>query len=619
MAVHEDVGMAVKMHDKCFADICLLHAGERIEERPIHSLVNFVNQRHDCADFRLLCLIHSYLAYGDLLTPTTIRLLESCILGFKYWMDEPGEDGMCYWSENHQIIFAACEYLAGQTFPDRVFTNNGASGSSHREKAKTRILRWLSQRFSYGFSEWHSNTYYEEDIAPLCALVDHARDPEIVRKATIILDLLFLDMALHSFNGYFMAASGRCYENQKKDGKSTDVNDILAQAFGILTHKPDYRRLSAIYLLRRNYRVPDVIRSIAHATGSFVIKDSMGLDLAEVVQEFPVANFEQRGMFLWAMEAFTNQQSIELTMDIFNAWKLQHNNFLRDLRMVNIPLLRRLRLLPLVLRILNPATQGVAIQRANTCTYRGASYMLSSAQKYHPGEFGDQQHIWHAALPDNINIFSTHPGSPMFDDPARNFSPGYWVGNGINPHAVQDRNILLLMYNLRQRGGFLERTRQRFVHFYFPVARFDEVRRDTQLIMARKTDSYLAILSTQPYTLHHEDELIYQGDRCCFAVIMGDRATFGSFRNFMTQLQSYNLNRRGNRLICQADRRLEVVYRGEFSIDGLTVDTAYPRLDTPFVSAPRKPQHLDIIHDGMSLHLDFDRMVRQGTGVAIHE
>ena len=66
-------------------------------------------------------------------------------------MDEPGEDSMCYWSENHQILFAASEYLMGQMFPDEVFTNSGITGAQHMEKARVRILDWLEMRWKYGF------------------------------------------------------------------------------------------------------------------------------------------------------------------------------------------------------------------------------------------------------------------------------------------------------------------------------------------------------------------------------------------------------------------------------------------------------------------------------------
>ena len=63
------------------------------------------------------------------------------ILNFKYWMDEPGHDSMCYWSENHQILFAACEYLAGQLYPNEIFSNDGRKGKEKQERARIRIER----------------------------------------------------------------------------------------------------------------------------------------------------------------------------------------------------------------------------------------------------------------------------------------------------------------------------------------------------------------------------------------------------------------------------------------------------------------------------------------------
>jgi membrane protein YqaA with SNARE-associated domain len=73
---------------------------------------------------------------------------------------EHGQD-MTYWSENHRLLFAAAEYLAGQFWPEEVFIsqrNNrkegpaGAprpgdmTGKQHMAHARVRVLRWL-QRF----------------------------------------------------------------------------------------------------------------------------------------------------------------------------------------------------------------------------------------------------------------------------------------------------------------------------------------------------------------------------------------------------------------------------------------------------------------------------------------
>lgn len=515
MSKADDITMQVKMNNKCFPDIEKLARGQHADEQQILDIVHFVNARYDCADFRMICILRSLYDFAPLISEPTVKTMRECVLNFKYWMDEPGEDSMCYWSENHQLIFAVCEYLAGQLYPQETFTNDGMTGIRHKEKARIKIERWLMRRFQYGFIEWHSNTYYEEDVAPLSLLIDCCRDEGLVLRAKIILDLLLLDMALHSFDGAFCASSGRCYEAQKQSPEKQDVLDIMEKAFGLgRIRQYDYTRLSADFILNRRYDMPQVLREIAHCKQPQLICDSLGLELAEVRKKFPKGcDIEDDGCFLWAMEAFTNAESVQSTITLFNRYHLRTNTFLKDLQMINIPVLHKLHLLPGLVRLLNPVTQGVAIQRANTCTYKTAYSMLSTAQAYHPQEFGDQQHIWQATLPDNITVFTTHPGAAFFEDNARNFSPSYWVGNGVNPHSAQAGNVSLSLYNVNVRKGFLEKQRPQFTHAWVPFSRFDAVHftNGSTVLCARKGDSYLALLSALPMITGQENELVQKG------------------------------------------------------------------------------------------------------------
>jgi len=49
--------------------------------------------------------------YGDQIPAETRAKIEKSVLGFRYWWDETGGNSMCYWSENHQILFASAEYV----------------------------------------------------------------------------------------------------------------------------------------------------------------------------------------------------------------------------------------------------------------------------------------------------------------------------------------------------------------------------------------------------------------------------------------------------------------------------------------------------------------------------
>ena len=114
------------------------------------------------------------------------------MLDFKYWMDEPGSDAMCYWSENHQILFHTCEILAGQLYPERIFHQRRPERSAGTGR---RASAWrcpgCASAPSGGFREWDSNCYFEEDVLALAHLADLAEDDQVREFAAIVLDKLF--------------------------------------------------------------------------------------------------------------------------------------------------------------------------------------------------------------------------------------------------------------------------------------------------------------------------------------------------------------------------------------------------------------------------------------------
>lgn len=612
--LEKDIPMSVKMNNKCFRDIEKLARGEAADEGQILDILDFIDRRYDCADFRMICVLRSLYDFSGLISRPTIERMKRTVLGFKYAMDEPGEDSMCYWSENHQLIFAACEYLAGQLYPDEAFDNDGRTGRQHIQKARARLNRWFEERFAWGFAEWHSNTYYEEDIAPLSLLIDCAGEDDIARKASMLLDLLLLDMALHSFEGYFSAASGRCYERQKKQPENQDTLDIAARAFGF--PRPggfDYSRLSADFIINRSYRVPSLIPAVANSRNTLEVWSGMGLSLREVRGKYPDPHdMEGRGMYLWSMEAFTNPESVNLTLKMFRAWGMKSNIFLKDIAVMDIPVLKQLGLMPLVIRLLNPVTRGIAIQRANTYTYRTKDYMLSTAQNHHPGTFGDQQHIWHASLPGAISVFTTHPGAAFFEDNARNFSPSQWVGNGIHPHAVQHQQVGLCLYDLRVRRGLLEKKRQMLTHAWFPVQRFDETLSERRLAAGRKGNSYIALLSASDMETKGTDELIQRGRVTGWAALLGSRDEWGSFDTFLQAASAAVLSIKNKRLSLEfGGHRYEIIYMKRFLMDGQEQPVNDARLDCAYISVPRDGRRYEAAYGSHRLTLDWQGMQRE--------
>jgi len=172
--------------------------------------------REDTADFRTPALIRMLYQYADspLMTESLYQRIENLLLNFKYWPDEPGNDPMIMWSENHQVLFLSAGFLMGQQYPDDIFTNSGMTGTQLMDKSRRLLMRWFRLRAKTGFSEWHSNTYYEEDLGPLITLIDFSEDAVIAKNAEAAANIIFLDMALYSHDGVFGGSHGRTYPSE---------------------------------------------------------------------------------------------------------------------------------------------------------------------------------------------------------------------------------------------------------------------------------------------------------------------------------------------------------------------------------------------------------------------
>ena len=158
------------MEDSYFANVAQVSAN-------LEGAIERIDVREDCADFTANTLIRFYLENEHRLQQENKDEIKRCLTGFKYWMDQYDgcADSMCHWSENHQILFAVTEYLAGCTWPDAIFAD-GNTGETHVTLAKERINAWMQQRYYYGFNEYYSNNYYPEDIAPMANFIQFARE-----------------------------------------------------------------------------------------------------------------------------------------------------------------------------------------------------------------------------------------------------------------------------------------------------------------------------------------------------------------------------------------------------------------------------------------------------------
>lgn len=241
----------------------ILHTGGDVQEaiRLIRRGVAQIRAREDCSDFYLVGLFRLWQDFRatNVLPQELWDDIKDCILSFRYWIDEPGDDVMWFFSENHALLFHACELLAGEWFPEEIFTNSGETGEVHRRKAEERLQEWFARFFQEGLAEWNSNAYIPIDALGLLHLYDLSASQELRTDARKALDLLFYWLTIHAHEGRLMATYGRSYEKELKGHYAAGTTSMCWIAYGI--GNVNAHSLSNVIFCLSDYEPPESYRS----------------------------------------------------------------------------------------------------------------------------------------------------------------------------------------------------------------------------------------------------------------------------------------------------------------------------------------------------------------------
>ena len=650
------------LEDAYFQDVELVSAN-------LEGAIERIDVREDCADFTACGLIRFYIENEHRLAEENKEEIKKCLTGFKYWMDQYDgrSDSMCHWSENHQILFATTEYLAGCEWPDAVFAD-GKRGEEHVELAKERINAWMYQRYYYGFNEYYSNNYYPEDIAPMANFIQFAKaeDSEMVSRMKIIMDIIWIDIATQSyqyvdFDGNtqyaFISASGRMYMDNKS---SDDTGNRLRPYINlVLGNGEEYQTESNRFFVcfRRMYeakadgepiyQVPDVIKEIFQDDAEVqIVKSSNGITLSELVADGFVGENVDQIMMQMGMEAFSNKEVIDNSIAYLNKNKLFNNEFLNDFKLVNLWPLTLTNSLGALSGMLDPSTDGKAIQRANVYTYQTPYYSMSTTQEHFAGDYADQHQISIATLAGDLSVYTAQP--------MRNNTRGqYWVGYGRLPYSVQDENVNISIYTIPNKAGMLEPHVVKYTHAYFPAGLFDEVitdHLDQGYIFGRKGETYimlhaisdgvgkLAFKNDMP-GISADDiatdmskikdnvkelieasgdlryDLIFEGGTThAWITELGSSEYNGSFTSFVENMLANNAAYSDMTVHYESDdKTFEVKYGEYFKLDGKIVNTDYARYENCYVKngkVERKADTIELSFNGKSLTLNYNEGTR---------
>ncbi len=571
--------------------VCPAYLGEPVNQDALDQGCEKMDARLDTADFTAASMLR--LLYFDretgALTEEQLAQVEGTVKGFKYWIDQPGKDKMCYWTENHQILFHSAELLAGQLFPDDEFTNTGWTGAEHRAHAEPLLLRWLDFRGRYGFSEWHSNVYFNEDIPALLNLADFAENDAIRDKAVMVLDVLALDMLNNYYKGRFATVHGRTYPSKFLDGLKDSTTEAAWIMLGLSEYGSTGNFSGAFLATSSLYYPPPLLEELAaEVLDNHSHRQLDSVDVADG-PELGVGYTELADVIFWAgLAALVAPDVIDGTAAIAEEYDLWDGFLFGDIPEEYMGLLKAVAGTPDLKKLavgMEPVARGIALESMCTYTYRTPDYQLSGAEDHRPAFWGSQTQMWQATLDESAYAFTSFPAN--MGDLGVDFEfGGDWIG-GWYPRITFYKNIAVIQYRAGELSLFEDLFSADYTHAFFPKDGFDEIVETGGWFTGRKGDGYLALYSHNPaaWAEDNSHELVAPGTENVWLVELGSAAENGTYKEFVSALAQVEATV-GEKVSYQSPSRgaVEVGWEGPMLVDGVPVSPATClRFDNKFV------------------------------------
>lgn len=236
-----------------------------VTREDLASALAMINTRADCADFEAVGLINVLHRFPIRQWANNLHSeVKSALINFKYWIDQPGLDAMCYFTENHQLVWHTAEHLIGNFYADEKFKNSGMSGAEHSRHGGEMALEWLKRKLEGGFSEFDSNAYLAIDTLALVSLLEFSPNFEIRSYAEALLDRTLLSLASNSWRGIHGAAHGRSYTTTFRSSRFEETAPIMWALWGMGSLNLAVLPVTTLITATR-YEIPELIIKVAHS------------------------------------------------------------------------------------------------------------------------------------------------------------------------------------------------------------------------------------------------------------------------------------------------------------------------------------------------------------------
>lgn len=220
---------------------------------------------HDCADFVLVPLLWCRIGFPHLLSDEIRSRIDATALGYRYWMDEPGNDVQWYFSENHALLFHTAAYLAGHLLPEAVFRRSGRLGREQSAVGAARLRGWFDHFETWEMAEFNSAPYFPIDLKGLAALQALAPDRDIAERAGRAVVRLLEIVAASAHHGVLTAAQGRSYEHSLIPARSLELSAVARLVWGTGSYGRRFHCLPLVALALRDHglTLPEGLGAVA--------------------------------------------------------------------------------------------------------------------------------------------------------------------------------------------------------------------------------------------------------------------------------------------------------------------------------------------------------------------
>ncbi len=579
--------------------LVMLSTDQELDETWITDAFRPLYYRLDCSDFSVALMLRILYLHQDKLSDQLRMQMKEMIISFDYWYSKtakfPGRQNM--WTENHILCFHTSEYLAGQLYPDDVFTYNGLKGSEVCEQVKPKIMDWIRIKGLVGFSEWDSNNYMIVNLQSLLNVYDFSHDMELKQYARQLMDIIMLGISVNSFRGIYASTHGRTEAKYIKNA-AEDPSTIVCKLLWDIGEFPDVIKImkGPVVLATSTYEPDPILEKIARDENKVLEnKEQQSFDVEDGPALGRGYEDEYDLTLYWQNMGYTHKLIVDQNKQVGEAnGIIVHDEVYSELQYVKQCLSQGIE--P------EPCRAKVYLSRVNKITYRTADYMLSCAQDFRKGQRGFQQHIWQATLGANAVVFTTQPGSPV-EGQGR---PDLWMGNERMPRAVQYKNTLIALHHLHHEVSLP------YSHAYFPRNEMDECLEVEGWLIGRKDNGYVALYSQHGYRWSTEADLrdcevLCERPHNGWVCQMGSKSENGSYKQFIIETLETKVQASEDGLRCEfPNYSMELNWEGPLRInDEAQSITNYKRFDNPYCQSDYRSGIYHIQFEGESRVISF--------------